>query len=152
MKIRSLLILFLLVTLQVLVAQKSKKTTAPEIREGVSQLARYNLSESSPRQFILPKKVSEASGLTMTDDGRLFVHDDERAVVYQIDYSSGVIVKQFALGRFGVKGDFEDIAVKGRTFYLVRSDGVLFEFPEGGDGQTVDFRTYKTQLSAKNDV
>jgi uncharacterized protein YjiK len=118
----------------------------------VSRLSLYNLSEKKPKQFILPKKIGEASGLAMTDDGRLFAHDDERAVVYQLDYSNGRIVKQFALGRFGVKGDFEGIAIKGKLLYLVRSDGVIYEFPEANDGQTVEFKTYATFLSAKHDV
>lgn len=115
-------------------------------------LSGYDLSDKRPRQFVLPQKLSEASGLVMTDDGRLFCHDDERAVVYQIDYSNGTVVKQFSLGRFGVRGDFEDIAVAGKLFYLVESNGTIYEFPEGGNGQTVEFRMYKTQLTTKNDV
>ncbi|MBX2990666.1 MAG: SdiA-regulated domain-containing protein [Bacteroidetes bacterium] len=112
----------------------------------------YDLSDKKPRQFVLPNKLAEASGLAMTDDGRLFCHDDERAVVYQIDYSNGAVVKQFSLGRFGVRGDFEDIAVVGRLFYLVESNGTIYEFPEAGNGQTVEFRTYTTPLTTKNDV
>jgi uncharacterized protein YjiK len=115
-------------------------------------LARYDLSYKHPTTRTLPRKVSEASGLAVSDDGRLFCHDDERGVVYQINFSTGEIVKQFALGRFGVNGDFEDIAIKGKTFYLIESGGTLYEFPETNDGQTVEYRTYKTFLTQKNDV
>lgn len=120
--------------------------------EAKAALSDYDLSDKKPQQFILPHKLGEASGLAMTDDGRLFCHDDERAVVYQIDYSNGVIVKQFSLGRFGVRGDFEDIAVAGKLFYLVESNGTIYEFPEAGNGQTVEFRMYKTPLTTQNDV
>ncbi len=129
-------------------AQKKKEpATVPQ-----SFLSRYDLSDKHATQFILPKRLSEASGLVMTSDGRLFSEEDERGVVYQLDYATGKIIKQFSLGKFGVKGDFEDIAVKGKTFYLMESDGTIYEFPEGADGGSVSFRTYDTFLSAKNDV
>lgn len=115
-------------------------------------LSHYDLSAKHPTTFVLPKRVSEASGLTMTADGRLFCHDDERGVVYQIDYTNGKIIKQFSLGRFGVKGDFEDIAMKGTTFYLAESNGTIYEFPDAGDGQSVEFQVYRTSLTARNDV
>ncbi|MEK7249095.1 MAG: hypothetical protein AAB209_01600, partial [Bacteroidota bacterium] len=85
-------------------------------------------------------------------DGRLYCHDDERGVVYQLDYTNGKIVKQFALGKFGVTGDFEGIAIKCNMLYLAASNGTLYEFPEAEDGQIVEFRTYKTFLTEKNDV
>lgn len=118
----------------------------------VSSLSSYDLSAKQPRLITLPKKVSEASGLAMAADGRLFCHDDERGVVYQLDYSNGKIIKQFSLGRFGVNADFEDIAVKGKMLYLIESNGTVYEFPEANDGQRVEFKTYKTFLTAKNDV
>jgi uncharacterized protein YjiK len=88
----------------------------------------------------------------MSDDGRLFCHDDESGVVYQLDYSTGEIVKQFSLGSGFVREDFEDIAIKKDTMYLVASNGTLFEFREGNDKGRVDFRVYRTFLSRKNDV
>lgn len=144
---RRLLLLCLLIVPAVAPAQKSAAVLPRK-----TGLSNYDLAERNPQQFVLPKKVSEASGLAMSDDGRLFAHDDERGVVYQIDYSNGRIVKQFALGRFGVKGDFEGIAIKGKMFYLVRSDGVIYEFSEANDGQTVEFKAYETFLSARHDV
>lgn len=129
-------------------AQK-KKETAPVMQP---VLSRYDFSDKNAKQVTLPKKLSEASGLVMTPDGRLFAQEDERAVVYQIDYATGKIIKQFSLGKFGVKGDFEDIAVKEKTFYLTASNGTVYEFAEASDGGRVEFRTYDTFLTAKNDV
>lgn len=141
------LIIIVCVPLFISFGQKKKSET------GVfSVLSHYDLSVKHATTFVLPKKISEASGLTMSDNGRLFCHDDERGVVYQIDYSNGKIVKQFSLGNFGVKGDFEDITMKGKMFYLAESDGTIYEFPEANDGQRVEFKTYKTFLTAKNDV
>lgn len=117
-----------------------------------SLLSHYDLGAKHPTTFILPKRVSEASGLVMSADGRLFCHDDERGVVYRVDYTNGKIIKQFSLGKFGVKGDFEDLAMKEKMFYLAESNGTIYEFPEGEDGQQVEFRMYRTFLNARNDV
>ncbi len=119
---------------------------------GQSLQSRYDLSDKHAVQFPLPKRLSEVSGLVMTADGRLFAQEDERGVVYQLDYTNGKIVKQFSLGKFGVKGDFEDIAVKGKTFYLIESGGTIYEFPEAENGGRVEFKTYDTFLTSKNDV
>lgn len=117
-----------------------------------SVLNRYDLAAHPKAHFTMPSHLNEISGLTVTADGRLFAHDDERGVVYQLDYTSGRIIKQFSIGRFGVRADFEDIAVKGKWFYLVESNGTLYEFAEGNDGDRVEFRTYRTFLNSKNDV
>src|SRR5512134_2075673 len=94
-------------------------------KKGVPQswLARYDLQAKHPRQFTLPGKIKEASGLAMSADGRLFSHDDERGVVYQLDYAQGKIVKQFSIGNFGVQEDFEGIAIKKDTIFLVTGGG-----------------------------
>lgn len=105
-----------------------------------------------PKQFRLPKQLSEASGLTMSEDGRMFCHDDELAIVYQLDYTTGKIVKQFSLGRISLRGDFEDIAMKGEMMYLVSSNGSIYEFKEGNNGAQVPYKTYKTLLTVQNDV
>ncbi len=144
---KRLFIIALCAPLLVCFGQKKKSKTAE-----ASLLSHYDLSVKHPTQFKLPKKISEASGLAMSDDGRLYCHDDERGVVYQLDYTNGKIVKQFALGKFGVTGDFEGIAIKGNMLYLAASNGTLYEFPEAEDGQIVEFRTYKTFLTEKNDV
>jgi uncharacterized protein YjiK len=145
------LVLLLCIPLLLCLGQKKKKS-ASETKAELTALAHYDLSIKHPKQFILPKRLSEASGLTFTEDGRLFSHGDEDGVICQVDYAKGKIVKQFSLGAFGTKGDFEDIAIKGKTFYLVVSNGVVYEFAEGNDGGRVEYKTYKTFLSTKNDV
>ena len=66
-------------------------------------------------QWDLPKSLREVSGLAFTADGRLFAHDDERAIVYQLDYSDGAVVKRFALGDPPDEDDFEAIATTSDT-------------------------------------
>lgn len=112
-----------------------------------SVLARYSFDEASLTQWKLPKRLREISGLALDTAGRLFAHEDEHAIVYQLDYQNGRVLKAFALGDPPLKGDFEGIAVVGATFYLLRSDGTLFRAPEGDDGAHVAYQRIDTALA-----
>ena len=95
----------------------------------------------------LPDRLREISGLALTPDGRLFAHGDERAVIFQIDYRNGGVVKSFAVGDPPIHGDFEDIAITDNgDFYLIASTGQLLRFREGADGAHVPFQQYDTGL------
>jgi len=111
----------------------------------------YDFS-ADPVQWHLPDRLREISGLARASDGRLFGHDDERAIVYEIDARSGALVKAFALGDGGVRGDFEGIAWVDGTVYLIDSAGRLLRGPEGGDGETVAHETLATGLAAECEV
>ena len=100
----------------------------------------------------LPRELHEISGLATSPDGRLFGHNDERGIVYQIDPESGDILKRFRIGALGMKEDFEGIAIVGKRFFLVSSSGDLFEFAEAEDGGASDLTHYETKLSSKYDV
>ena len=63
-----------------------------------SELSKYNFKPEESLVIKLPGELQEISGLTMTDDGRLFGHNDEKGFVYQIDYSNGNVIKKFSLG------------------------------------------------------
>lgn len=98
------------------------------------------------QQWRLPDKLNEISGLALTADGRLFAVNDEVAIIYELNYEEGRIVKAFALGKPIVKGDFEGIAVVNDLIYLTTSSGRVYFAAEGGDGQRVAFDTYDTGL------
>jgi len=115
--------------------------------DGGVVLARYSFGADHFTQWKLPKRLREASGLTLTDAGALLVHDDERAVIYQIDYTLGSVVKTFALGNPPVRGDFEGIAAVADAIYLMTSDGVLLRSVEGHYGQRLAFERFDTGLS-----
>lgn len=122
------------------------------IATGSSVLNRYSLEADSIMQWRLPDRLNEISGLAMTDDGRLFAVDDEVAIVYELDYDEGGIIKAFAMGKPVVKGDFEGIAVADELIYLTTSTGRLYVSAEGADGQRVSFDVYDTGLGAYCEV
>jgi uncharacterized protein YjiK len=98
------------------------------------------------KQWALPDKLREISGLALTSDGRLLAVTDETAIVYELDFETGKLVKAFAFGEPVVNGDFEGIAVLDDMVWLMTSDGQLYQASEGDDGQQLDYRHYDTNL------
>jgi len=97
-------------------------------------------------RWIMPKNLDELSGIVLTHDGRLLAHGDEKAQVSEIDYRRGTVTKQFVVGHPTVKGDFEAITVAKGLVYLLASNGTLYEFREGANGERVDYTTHDTRL------
>ncbi len=122
-----------------------------------SMLARYDLDNPESHVKLAPV-LKEISGIAVTDDNRLFAHDDEKGTVFQLDMKSGKIIKHFSLfeerwfGQDPVMEDFEDIAVSGKQFYMVSSAGVIYGFREGNDGEKVDAVRHETFLNDLYDV
>jgi hypothetical protein len=114
---------------------------------------RYFTDTDKPKSLKLSKKLNEISGLATTPDGRLFAHDDESGTLYQLDIDNAKIVKKFFIGKKKLKkGDFEGLCIVGKYFYLVTSNGRIFQFSEGDDDKGVDYKEIKTWLSDKYNV
>ena len=103
-------------------------------------------SGNSFQQWKLPGKLREISGLALTSDERLLAVTDESAIVYEIDYENGRLVKAFAFGDPVIPGDFEGIAVLDGRVWIMTSDGQLFTAVEGADGERVQFQEFDTGL------
>lgn len=114
-------------------------------------LQKYNFKNEDVLQINLSKGLNEISGLAISD-GRLFCHNDEFATIYELEISTGKVVKKFSLESPALKGDFEDLVILDSRFYLVESNGNIYSFREGEDGQTVDYQKIKTKLKSKNDI
>jgi hypothetical protein len=105
-------------------------------------------ADAPDRQWRLPERLREISGLAAGPDGRLFGHDDEAAIVYEIDVERGALVKAFALGEPVETGDFEGLALTpAGDFWLTTSRGRLYRFREGADGAHVAYQRFDTGLS-----
>ena len=122
----------------------------PESERGLPpvSLGSYELKAETAAHWKLPGRLREISGLAMTGDGRLLAHNDERGVVFEIDYRDGSIVKAFQLADTAnpVAGDFEGIAATGEQIYLTTSSGRLYECREGADQESVLFNAYATGI------
>jgi len=104
------------------------------------------VAETSFQQWSLPDPLREISGLALTQDERLLAVADEEAIVYEIDYEAGRLIKSFALGRPVERGDFEGIAVLADRIWLMTSDGDLYSAAEGENGEQVDFERVETGI------
>ncbi len=111
----------------------------------------YNKSYdfSSPDvSFKLKSDLKEISGLTVLDDQHLAAIQDEKGKIYSIRISDGKIVED---KRFAKNGDFEGIELLGDTFYVLRSDGDIYEV-SGWPTDDTDSEKFETFLSTKNDT
>jgi uncharacterized protein YjiK len=117
-----------------------------------SLLARYDFSTAPAGRWKLPRALDEISGLAIDGAGRVFAHDDEKAIVYEVDPDSGRIVKRFAFGQPAARGDFEGIALVGDRVILTTSDGDLYVGREGKDGEAVPYTTQATGIGRRCEV
>ena len=111
----------------------------------------YDFSEASATQWRLPGRLREISGLTLGREGRLFAHNDERAVIFEINPTARRVVKGFAMGD-PVRGDFEGIAYAEERFYLVTSGGLIYESREGEADERMLYNIYGTGVGKKCEV
>jgi uncharacterized protein YjiK len=121
-----------------------------ELNEGT--LHHYDFSGDKSKTITLPKELNEISGLTITDDGRLFAHNDEIGEVYELDIETGNILNQFKLGNNKLKKDFEGIAVVKDSLFMVTSSGVIYKFSYLDEEENVNYKIFKTFLSAKYNI
>jgi len=115
-------------------------------QDGPLVLDAFDFSKNSGDQKKLPRALEEISGLATTSDGRILAHGDERAVIYELDPSTGGVVKSFSAGFGGIPGDFEGIAEAEGRLFLITSTGEILETAEGGDGDVMDYRIHPTNL------
>lgn len=132
---------------RVIVAALALAACAPPAQPAAQQ------SENTPLgaptgQWRLPDSLREISGLAVSANGQLFAHNDEIAVIYELNPHDGRLVKAFALGQPPQTGDFEGLAIApDGAFWMTTSQGQLYSFREGEDGAGVTFQTFDTGLA-----
>ena len=117
-------------------------------------LESYDLKVETATHWKLPGRLEEISGLAMTLDNRLMAHNDEKAVIYEIDYRNGAITKAFQLAdmKAPVNGDFEGIATVNDQVYLVTSSGRIYEGSRGAEGESVLYNSYATGVGRDYEI
>jgi uncharacterized protein YjiK len=109
----------------------------------------YDLSEEGGVRTSLPRSLAEISGLATSPDGRLFAHNDEQGIVYELDPEEGEIIKAFFVGLRGLRADFEGMAVAGERFFLITSGGDIVEFREGRQDTSMGYEVYDSGLGGR---
>jgi uncharacterized protein YjiK len=131
-------------------AKAAEARTIASVR--AKQLAqRIALADANPNKvvplamWLMPPELNEISGLALTSRGTVLTHDDNVGRVYEIDPKTGILLKSFSL-LDNPKGDFEAITIVGSDIYLMASNGKLYKFNEGADGQHVPYTIHDTGL------
>lgn len=121
---------------------------APAARAQTQSEAATLFAARPDAQWRLPHRLAEISGLALTPDGRVLAHDDEAAVIYEIDGRHGRLVKAFALGDAPLRVDFEGIAVTpDGAVFVTTSTGQLYRFREDEDGARVAYERFDAGLA-----
>ncbi len=92
----------------------------------VSSYKEYNLA-SPEKKYVLPSVLNEISGVVVLNEKEIGCVQDESGVIYVYDLSNSEITKEY---KTGLVGDYEGITIVGTTIYMLRSDGVLIEYPD----------------------
>ena len=100
----------------------------------------------------LPASLREVSGLAVASGASVFAHDDEQAIVYEIEIATGRTIRRFSLGSPPARGDFEGIAAASGRIYLITSEGQLLAADIGGHGAQVPFEVHDTGAGAACEV
>lgn len=117
------------------------------LKEGYS--FNYNLSEPD-KKTKLPSELREISGIQILGDGLIAAVEDEHGIIYIIEFKSGEIKDKI---KFGDKGDYEGIVLIGKTAWVLKSNGNLYQvkdFKKGEDELTT--RKFETGLAKRNDT
>lgn len=118
----------------------------PVSSDALAPIPNSLFAAEASQQSPLPLEIVEISGMAVTPDGRVFAHDDERAVIYEINPTTGAFVKRFSVGA-PLTGDFEGLAIDPQgVFWMITSNGRLQRFIEGADGATVTSESFDTGL------
>lgn len=75
-------------------------------------------------KWFLPEVLKEVSGMCWLDEQRIACIQDESGVIYIYNISTATIETQIP---FADPGDFESITKAGDTYFVMRSDGRIFE-------------------------
>ncbi|WP_265570149.1 SdiA-regulated domain-containing protein [Sphingomicrobium nitratireducens] len=103
-------------------------------------------------QITLPATLKEVSGLAVAGPNSVFTHNDEHAIVFEVDIRRGRTLRVFALGDPTIEGDFEGIAAAGDLLFLITSDGLLYETRPGRHGDRVDYRVFDTGIGPRCEI
>jgi len=86
----------------------------------------YDMTAPVSRK-VLPEILHEISGLTETGPTSFACIQDENGMLFIVDVEKNEIERQIP---FGFDGDYEGICRVGKTIFVLRSDGLLYEVPD----------------------
>jgi hypothetical protein len=105
----------------------------------------YDLAKPD-KTLELPGLLREISGVSDVDQNYVACIQDEKGILFIYDLGKNEI-KQMT--NFGRDGDYEDLALVGKTVYILRSDGFIIEISDY-TSQNLKLKSYATAIPSKN--
>jgi len=102
----------------------------------------YDFSKPS-KIYELPEELKEVSGIVYLEDDQIACVQDEVGAIYLYNLKSEKITDKRG---FAVEGDYEDLAKKGDTYYVVKSNGTVYENNE------LETKKYPTELTQEDNT
>ncbi|MCD4696907.1 MAG: SdiA-regulated domain-containing protein [Bacteroidales bacterium] len=98
----------------------------------------------------LPSKLIEISGLSFIENERFACIQDEKGNIYVLNFETAEIEKKI---NFADDGDFEGMAIVGKTAWALKSSGDLYRVKNFIEGEeTLRAKKFENALSKKNDA
>lgn len=129
--------------IEVLSCNSPVEENKPETNNNNIKLTGYDLSVPD-KTIPLPDILHEISGIVLIDQSSVACIQDEHGVIFIFDLLENEIKDQHV---FYGNGDYEGIARVDNTFYVLRSDGTLFEFSDYTSSYT-EPKIYQTGIPA----
>lgn len=107
-----------------------------------------SVSVAVVKKWDLPDILLEVSGIAYLGNNQFACVQDEAGVIFIYNTAAEKIDRTIT---FGAAGDYEGIALVGRTAYIVRSDGKIYEV-NNIDTSSPKITPYETPLTAENNV
>jgi len=102
----------------------------------------YNLKQPSV-VWKMPKVLDEISGIEILKNQKVICHNDEDGKLFVYDLNNKTIENTIP---FANEGDYEDVAIKDSTAFVLRSDGTIFEVQNYMNvPKTIKHKTFLTE-------
>lgn len=108
--------------------------------------AQYDFS--SPEKLILPQRLDEISGLTISPEDRFWVIEDESSVVFELQWPSKDIIRH---SKFAKNMDVEEVLWTGKDLFALKSNGDIYEIKDIFS-DSVRSNVYDFPYSGKRDL
>lgn len=99
-------------------------------------------------RWAMPKELLEISSNVFIDDLRMACIQDNKGVIYTYNLKTHAIENEI---QFEEKGDFESLVLVGKVYYVLRSDGMLYEISVA-DGRAQAVKKYDLPFGPENDT
>lgn len=99
-------------------------------------------------RWAMPKELLEISSNVFIDDLRMACIQDNKGIIYTYNLKTRVVESEI---QFEEKGDFESLVLVGKVYYVLRSDGMLYEI-SFADGRKPAVKKYDLPFGSENDT